>query len=133
MTQYIYISHFKLMCLVAVFFFNVGFKSFISKFQDFRTQIFICYIFWKYLSSVLYFHHFSFFNLFLSVILFTVYTLLYCFMNLSVLQSYFPVFSPETLNLCFIFMSLIRETICPILPNRLSNVLEFILDTSLQD
>lgn len=105
-------------------------------YSSFKTSIpkFLSVIYFgNNLSSVLYFHHFSFFYLFLSVILFTVYTLLYCFMNLSVLQSYFSVFSPETLNLCFIFMSLIRETICLILPNRVSNVLEFILDTSLHD
>lgn len=82
---------------------------------------------------LIYFHHFSYFCFIYYCILFVIHVFLSCLINVSVLQShkYFSTFSSRIFNLCFTFKSLIRETMCPILLNRVSSVLEFIQGISL--
>lgn len=129
---YMYIiSQFKLVCLVVVFL-KYRLQEFL---YDLDTpNLSVTYFENIFLLSVLYFHHTSCICfIFFSNSLYNLCSLV--LFDKFVLQShrYFSTFSSRIFNLHFAFGSLIRETMCLILPNKVQRVLEFIPDISMHN
>lgn len=108
----IYISQFKLVCLLL--FFKYSLQEFLYGLNI--PNLSVIYFENIFLLSVLHFHHFFWVCFIYYQILFVIHAFLFL-INVSVFQShkYFSTFSSRIFNLCLTYKSLIRETMCPIL------------------